>query len=248
MDKAFRKKIVELFDYRLLPTLMKVGNQGIFDDEYYEQLIDLQYKIYLFDEVLESDWIINQIRIKETWDDIYDQLNHIGLDPSLHDEYCSYLYTYQKHEEEIRDGKLPLEYAMEYFYYYKSCDVKLIRRLIYDRYSSLHDIVTLDGWKVFDLVTEVNDDVEDLLEDTSTINGNRYLISMLHDGEEVTKSVFLDFLDQLAVSNAAIKESSLSHQAYTSSEIIRTKQIIESQVLDTAAMDTMRASRIGIYL
>ena len=61
-------------------------------------------------------------------------------------------------------GLLPTRLEMEYFYFYKSCDVKLLRRLIYEtRLKGSKSFGSLSDWRYFDLVTEVNDDVADIL-------------------------------------------------------------------------------------
>lgn len=192
-----RKKILDLFEYRRLPILMQYGH-GSVDQEFLEALIQLQWDIYNLDAVLESSWNTDMKALDDAWKQIYSSLRDLGVDEADIMEYCHEIKVYEKHELNLRDGKYPHDLDMEYFYYYKSCDVKLLRRLIYDRYPELHGVVPLEDWKVFDYITEVNDDVEDVEEDLHTINGNGYMISKLILGQEVTQQNFRMFIDAAA--------------------------------------------------
>jgi DNA helicase IV len=133
---------------------------------------------------------------------------------------------------------------MEYFYFYKSCDVKLLRRLIYDRNAALAKVIKPSEWRTFDLVTEVNDDVVDLQEDTTTINGNRFLISLLQFGKKKTVQIFNDFLDEMDVRNRALDVKSIEGVEFiewTDSQIRETKELVVSQAALVDGLD------LGIY-
>lgn len=197
MQIEYREKIIDLFEYRELPKIIALGNHGTLDERLYENLIKLQYHIYLLDSILENNWLVPSSKIKEAWTAIHADLIEIGIDRNSIDEYCRHIYKYQKHELELREYKLPERLTMEYFYFYKSCDVKLLRRIIYDKYPKLKRENKLSDWRVFDLITEINDDVEDVYEDLYTINGNRFLLGILKNGVTKTHNCYLEFLTSL---------------------------------------------------
>jgi hypothetical protein len=145
--------------------------------------------------VLESNYNIVQEALNAKWSEIYKALDTLGIDNYM--DYCSNIYRYQKHELSIRENDEILKLPMEYFYYYKSCDVKLIRRIIYDSFLDLEEIMPIRMWNFFDLVTEVNDDVEDIFEDIGTINGNRYMIEIDRFGLYQANKNFKYFLEKL---------------------------------------------------
>lgn len=226
--------------------MIKEGNQGKMDHDFYEDLIQLQYRIYLLDAVLEKDWNVDMDALKKSWDVINEQLLYLGVAEEDLEDYGSYLKTYEVHELNIRAGKTPQDHPIEYFYYYKSCDVKMIRRLIYDRYPQLAEKVSLNDWKVFDLITEVNDDVDDVNEDTHTINGNGYLIGIIMNGKSETNDVFIDFLNDLARLNKDQKD--LPYDIYhTNQENIEiTKGLIST--LQESEQELIKNSRIFPFL
>jgi len=231
MELELRNKIIELFEYRELPTLIKYG-QVEWDDSFYEGLIQLQYDIYKLDHELETNWDVDLAVIADRWTKIHGDLRQLGVDEAKLDKYSSHIYKYQKHELEIRQRKLPTRLSMEYFYFYKSCDVKLLRRLIYDRNPALSSVVKTSDWRLFDLVTEINDDVEDLQEDTTTINGNRFLISMMQKGIDETVATFNNYLEDLNKRNQNVQSNQnpkLDYQRWTSEQIDITRKLIIKQ-------------------
>jgi len=205
MNAELRKKIVDLFEYRQLPLLMELG-QGTVDMEFYEHLLQLQAAIYHLDHELETMWDVPMRLIDDRWAAIHLCLSTLGVPVACHDNYCRHIYKYQRHELELREQRFPMRLSMEYFYFYKSCDVKLLRKLIYDRYPSLHKEVKLSEWRVFDLITEIDDDVEDIYEDMHTINGNRFLLSLLIHGKEKTADTYQSYLSELGTRANTVRQ------------------------------------------
>ena len=227
-----RDKIIELFEYRELPKLIATKSAN-WDDDYYEKLISLQYNIYLLDHVLETNWEVNMDLVAQKWTAIHNDLSDLGVPSDLHDKYCSHIYKYQKHELEIRQTKFPTRLSMEYFYFYKSCDVKLLRRIIYDNNPALRSMVKTSEWRLFDLVTEVNDDVVDLQEDLDTINGNRFLISLVELGKEKTRMIFANFLNEILDRNNQLtltNDIDIPFQRWTTEQIQATLVIMDAQI------------------
>ena len=191
-------KISELFEYRGFPRLIAAGKmrsdkRQILNDK----LIKLQTEIYGLDAILESNWVLDDEQMALAWKQILAALHEFPLKKSEYD-YLKTLRRYEHHEKKLREGVFGLHMTMEYFYFFKSCDVKLLRRLIYEQIPELQRDIKLSDWREFDLITEVNDDVADMIEDMETINGNRFLISYLVNGPEITRNDFREFIIQIA--------------------------------------------------
>lgn len=242
--KKLRQKIIELFEYRLFPDLIRSG--GMIEEEknqFWEQLIELQTSIYHLDAHLEAHvqpsgeilaWHHGQIQNK-----LQDILTEL---PESH-EYFHDLLMYEKHELNLRKGISPLTYDMMMFYYYKSCDVKLLRRLIYERGDLSGEWGTLNEWKAYDLITEVNDDVEDIWEDQDFINGNMFLISLLLQDPQETESLFLTFMDKITeLSHDIFEKSSSRLSPYLHQMTL--KRIEETRILMREQMEDNRLKAV----
>ena len=197
-EAELRKKIVELFDYRLFPQLLEAGHvDDAEQSSFLENLIQLQTQIYYLDAHLEANWETDLQKLNFHWDRIKSSLALFNVSVDQYHSYLNHIKKYEKHELELRFGKSPLRFEMEYFYFYKSCDVKLLRRLMYEKFQLTPACGRLSDWRYYDLVTEVNDDIEDLFEDLDFINGNRFLISLLYYSKIKSKQIFSDFLDEI---------------------------------------------------
>jgi hypothetical protein len=111
-----------------------------------------------------------------------------------------------------------------------------LRRLIYEKGDLRSSLGGLDEWRYFDLVTEVNDDVEDLHEDLQFVNGNRFLISLITEDVPATRLQFLEFLDSIGRKahkrfdtgpNEPFREMVLEH---TLQQVEATKTALEKQI------------------
>lgn len=213
MDMEFLlAKIKTLFAYRDFDHLYELGNlYGAKKDRLEENLIRLQQDIYFLDDYLESNWELEASELKLYWNHIHQSLSNLGVASEDYDNYSAHIYKYQQHEMQLRTKKDLLRLSMEYFYFYKSCDVKLLRRLIYDHAPKIGKYYSLADWRCFDLITEVNDDVEDLIEDMQTINGNRLQLIINKHGVEKARKEFVTFMDQIeqqSLARVQVKKSS----------------------------------------
>jgi hypothetical protein len=163
MDKKLEKKINLLFEYRVFPELFAEAGEKYKNHKLVKNLKELQAAIYHLDHHLETNWDINAKKdLKPYWKEIYAALTKCGIKKADHDDYCKLIYKYQKHELYLRENRLPIDFKMEFYYYFKSCDVKLLRRIICDHFPILAKLYPTAHWRWFDLITEVNDDVEDV--------------------------------------------------------------------------------------
>jgi hypothetical protein len=195
MGQELLKKIKDLFKYRGFPELYEISNLNKdIVENLNNQLIDLQANIYYLDSYLEENWTLKENELNQYWKNIHQSLSVLGVKKSDWMDYTNHILKYQKHEMELRLGLMPTRLNMEYFYFYKSCDVKLIRRLLMEKLPNVSKLCDAADWRYFDLVTEINDDAMDIEEDLSTINGNRVLISIQLYGAKETIKIFSNFL------------------------------------------------------
>ncbi len=189
-----RSKILELFEYRHLVQLISMSDiqEG---DTFLEQLILLQTEIYNLDAVLESKWELTEQDFDIHWTILSSRLSGFGIAESLHEDYLSNIKTYLKHELMMRQGIAPTDIDLEEYYYYKSCDVQLIRRIILDASPKLRMITKADDWRYFDYITEINDDVIDLVEDHDSINGNGVAFQLNKYGFNETARILKGFIN-----------------------------------------------------
>ena len=192
-EKEIRDKIKELFSYRKLTDLMRHAHLDK-DKVFVAQLTDVQYQIYLLDAYLESTWSLEQEKLKELWQHIEDALRKLIPEPVDLHPLLAEIREYERIELNCRRNKWPTREPFKKFYTTKSCDVRLIRHLIYLASPELKKIWKEKAWACYDLITEVNDDITDLQEDLLTYNGNRFLISILRKGIKKSSKRYRDQL------------------------------------------------------
>ena len=234
MNKVLKKKIEELFRYRKFPELLEQVGETYKGHELIKKLMRLQEAIYHLDHHLETHWEVKKKDLKPYWNEIYAALTALGIKKSHHDDYCKLIYKYQKHELYLREHKLPIRFDIEFYYYFKSCDVKLLRRIIYDNYPSLKSKFSHADWRYFDLITEVNDDVEDVFEDRTTINGNYFLIGHFTNGSTWAKREMSGFIKTIAAEDKQrLKKEGKDYKwvsALTQQEVKNTRQLLKDNL------------------
>lgn len=248
-----QQKILLLFEYRLFPELMaKSDHNNEAKDHFYQDLVALQTSIYHLDAHLEANWQTDIDKLNWHWQNIKNNLYLFNIDNEQTSSYLGHIKKYEKHELELRERKTPLRLDMEYFYFYKSCDVKLLRRLIYETFKLSPSCGNLSDWRYYDLVTEVNDDVEDLFEDLEYINGNRFLISLLSLGKKETSAIFTQFLNTIiskANEKYKINKGSFKSEIFdhTRKRVEETALLIHQQ-LDTVTTADLERSLLKQHL
>jgi hypothetical protein len=129
------------------------------------------------------------------------------------------LKVYEQGELDIRRNLLPHTIQIRPFYYFKSCDVKLLRKIIYDQAPLLKLKVPYTQWILFDFLTELIDDIEDEMEDRNIYNGNRFLFSLFYLGVDQTITEYKGFLSY-------IKESLKKMKSQLNPEIFRVTELV----------------------
>ena len=197
MNLEIKERIDRLFEYRRLPWLVKQSiNEKNRAEAFIERLVYLQLKIFLYDDHLEKNEHPDQAELQRLWGDIKMALKDVGISYDDTENYLEEIRIYAENELATRSGRDLSDLQIRYFYYYKSCDVRLMRRLILEKADKKVDL-NLNDWKLFDWITEINDDVEDILEDLNTFNGNRFLFAWRKIGKVSAIRQYLEFLDTL---------------------------------------------------
>ena len=231
--KAILKKIDVLFCYRRIPEMMEqssIKNKK----QFYQHLLDLQLAIYELDEYLETVWKCKDKKLNAYWKKIYKVLDYFGVKDKK--KICADIHLYQKRELDMRRMKYPMKISFNKIYRIKSCDVKLMRKLIYLADPKLNKWVKEKDWNNFDLITEVNDDVEDIFEDMEIYNCNRFLIGMVINGKIKTFKQYKAFIKDIGSHNKKDLEKTKRNKTrrkvftWTAEQVDVTKALLQKQM------------------
>jgi hypothetical protein len=195
-EKAIIEKIQSLFAYRKMTDLMQRTKLNK-DVSFRNKLTDLQYRIYLLDAYLEGQWDLDPGHLKTYWQGITGALAAFDYSTKQIKSQLAEIRLYEQIETNTRLNKWPTKVPFKEFYTTKSCDVRLLRHLIYRSHPELNDVWNENSWTYYDLITEINDDIADVTEDLLTYNGNRFLISILRKGEKKTSAQYRTYIEKV---------------------------------------------------
>lgn len=233
VEKATIEKIKKLFTYRRISEMLKAANLDK-DKNFAADIINVQYHIYMLDGYLESQWELNKKDLEKYWGAIFVALESMGYSVKEIASMVTEISDYEKIERNCRKDKWPTRESMEDFYITKSCDVRLIRHLIYNKSPELKATWKENAWRFYDIITEINDDISDVEEDVNTLNGNRYLISILRKGIDKTYREYHKYLDDITKEAQKYFEKKLekgSHKqlaAWTLDRSLQTLKLLET--------------------
>jgi hypothetical protein len=151
-------------------------------------LWQLQLCIYRLDKYFEKTWTLSPRSIQACWSDILTALDQINEGKQDAEGLVRDIRCYQQIEERLRKPNGQSFPDLLNYYRLKSCDVRLARNLIARASASSKSEIMerLQGWEIFDLISEVCDDLLDIDEDLNTFNGNRFLLGIRAKGSRVT--------------------------------------------------------------
>src|SRR5687768_1206052 len=161
VEKATIEKIKKLFTYRRISEMLKAANLDK-DKNFAADIINVQYHIYMLDGYLESQWELNKKDLEKYWGAIFVALESMGYSVKEIASMVTEISDYEKIERNCRKDKWPTKESMEDFYITKSCDVRLVRHLIYNAQPELKGTWKENAWKFYDIITEINDDIADV--------------------------------------------------------------------------------------
>ena len=203
---TYQLKVLDLFQFRKIDWLFTQSGFAK-DSGYFRQLMEIQARIYDLDHYLETNWIVMPARLNTYWDRIEEGLQSFGISELEIPDLLSDIKQYQSQELFTRSGGDPVQVPIADFYHFKTCDVRLMRRLLYRGDPRLNRIMPEAVWGYYDWITEVHDDLSDVVEDRHTHNVNRYLASLESLGPRRTLEQYVSYLRQvLAVSEAALAQ------------------------------------------
>lgn len=199
----FREKAIALFAARGINNMADA--LGV-DADVISSLIALQTKIYALDAYLEETWKIEDTQLEQYWAAIYDALAAAlpGLDIDNHDVLLDVLH-YQSQEIGTRQGGSPVDIPLTVFYHYKTCDIRLMRTLLFMYAAEPISLLDMNRWYAYDIITEVEDDLDDLHEDAGTFNVNRIMQALRREDSDKLIEQYVIFIE--AVYDMATKQT-----------------------------------------
>jgi hypothetical protein len=189
-------KILDLFRHRHIDWLWARSAQAGHRDAY-ATLMRIQSAIYDLDAYLESHWRLSRQRLESYWQALEGALSGLVPDPADQTRLLEDIRQYQAQELMTRSGGDISLIPLDDFYYYKTCDVRLIRELILRSDPPLRDAIPATCWLAFDRITELEDDIEDQSEDQGTYNVNRYLAAARSLGASRAAMAYRTYSDAL---------------------------------------------------
>jgi hypothetical protein len=196
LAQAFKTKAYSLFAFRCLPECLTFAAEGCENKSgFLLWLLELQCAIYGLDSYGESQWTLNTNEL----DTIWMQIRHAWIAVPLQAQNrptLDEIEQYQIIEIGMRFGKRPDLIQIHKFYRAKTCDVRLMRALIWNAFRPPSAQVKR-LWEIFDLLGEVFDDLTDLEEDRITYNGNRLLFCIRQRGRAAAGHAYKAFITWL---------------------------------------------------
>lgn len=168
-------------------------------------LLELQARIYALDDLLERCWEPDPSTLEGLWRQIEEApaLAEIPLDERH--ALLGGLEAYLEQELSVRRGARLCDIPIGDFHFRKTCDVRLARDLIYRASHGLEGTLPRAAWEPLDLLTEVEDDLADREEDSSTFNGNRFLSAVQHKPAGEVRREYETYARSLAGLGAGIQ-------------------------------------------
>jgi len=200
-------KILDLFRHRHIDWLWAHSARAG-DRAGYATLMRIQSAIYDLDAYLESNWRLSRQRLERYWQALQDELAALVPDPDDQYRLLEDIRQYQAQELMTRSGGDVSLIPLDDFYYYKTCDVRLIRELILRSDPPLREAIPASCWLAFDRITELEDDIEDQSEDQGTYNVNRYLAAVRSLGASPAAMAYRAYADELL--GKALRDAPLS--------------------------------------
>lgn len=195
-----RSKIDNLFANRLIVESLYLAHLKQRDRRWLMHgLRGLQESIYNLDFYGESTWEVQTEILSNIWENIYKQLKFFGFNYQEIDRLVNEIKAYQKIEMLLRERRPPTELPISDFYYLKTCDVRLSRKLITIVAQNSLSMSLNPIWDCYDLASEVCDDLIDLWEDSFDFNCNRFLFQGKIFGDFETRREYAQFLDVIAI-------------------------------------------------
>lgn len=160
-----------------------------------EAIINFQKLVFTIDHYFEHNKQIDPSLLNSFWRQSEKFLDYLDMPRELQETLLQDIKDYAGIEAGIRTGKKLADYEIRFFYFKKSCDVRMQRHII--RYITGQPALSSEPEIIRDILEEIEDDVDDIKEDKSTpFNGNR-LLEILSSGNIEKLNEYGTFISSL---------------------------------------------------
>ena len=167
-ERAISEKAEELYEKRIAPYAHDLASPTR------EAIINFQKLVFVVDHYFEHNEQLNPAFLNSFWNQFEKFLDDLQMPKELQATILQDIEDYADIEASIRTGKKLAEYEIKFFYFKKSCDVRMQRHII--RYLNNEDASSSESEIARDILEEIEDDVDDIEEDKLTpFGGNRFL-------------------------------------------------------------------------
>ena len=167
-ERAISEKAEELYAKRIAPYAPDLASPTR------EAIINFQKLVFVVDHYFEHNQQLNPAFLNSFWNQFEKFLDDLQMPKELQATLLQDIKDYADIEASIRIGKKLAEYEIKFFYFKKSCDVRMQRHII--RFLNKHETSSSEPEIVRDILEEIEDNVDDIEEDKLTpFGGNRFL-------------------------------------------------------------------------
>jgi len=177
-ERAISEKAEELYSKRIAPYAPDLASPTR------EAIISFQKLVFVVDHYFEHNEQLNPSFLNSFWKQFEKFLDDLEMPKDLQATLLQDIKDYADIEAGIRIGKKLAECEIRFFYFKKSCDVRMQRHII--RYLNTQPALSSEPEIIRDILEEIEDDVDDIAEDKLTpFGGNRFLEIL--DSKDVEK-------------------------------------------------------------
>ncbi len=190
-------RAMKLIQSRQIPhQLRDLTSDRATQDWVLSRLVAIQMAVYALDSYGETCWEIQPARLVQLWEAITREIRTLGIGTGQTEILIDQMRRYQHVEMSLRTCCGVLTIPLERFYELKTCDVRMSRAIL--GIVTRGDAHLEPAWDCFDAISEVCDDLEDVAEDATTFNCNRFLLQRWATGYEATAVLYLEYLETLS--------------------------------------------------
>jgi len=185
-ENAIQRKTEELYEKRIAPHVPDISPLKR------ETIIRFQKLVFVLDHYFEHNEQLAPAILDSVWTRFEKFLDDLEMPKDLQTEVLQDIKDYANIEANTRTGKQLAEYEISFFYFKKSCDVRMQRHII--RYLNQQSPTSSRAEIARDIVEEIEDDIDDIEEDKLTpFNGNR-LLEILNSGNKTKLEEYATFM------------------------------------------------------
>lgn len=188
-ERAINEKASELYEKRIAPYAPDLPSHTR------DAIINFQKVVFIVDHYFEYNEQLDPTLLNSFWKQFEKFLDSLGMPKELQVTILQDIKDYADIEASTRAGKKLADYEIKFFYFKKSCDVRMQRHIL--RYLNQQSATSSSPEITRDTLEEIEDDVDDIQEDRSTpFSGNR-LLEILNSGDITKLQEYNTFINSL---------------------------------------------------